>query len=111
MAANKDMIEEFTFAAEGLAGTAASAALRRIRSLAETAPAGRLFASISTLTDMSREAGAQLESGGRALARGDSEAASVDCARALIGLDRLANTAAPGVRAGNAIPSYLRKSR
>jgi hypothetical protein len=60
---------------------------------------------------MSREAGAHLESGGRALARGDADAASVDCARALIGLDRLANTATPGVRGSNTIPSYLRKSR
>jgi hypothetical protein len=51
------MVEEFSFSSEdNLAGACASA-LRKVRSLADTAPIGRLFASIATLSDMSNQIG------------------------------------------------------
>ena len=54
------MVEEFSFSSEdNLAGTCSSA-LRKVRSLAESAPIGRLFASISTLSDMSNQIGQSL---------------------------------------------------
>ncbi|MGB8315432.1 MAG: hypothetical protein WCE69_13210 [Aestuariivirga sp.] len=54
------MIEEFSFSNEdNLAGTCSSA-LRKVRSLADSAPIGRLFASIATLSDMSNQIGQSL---------------------------------------------------
>ena len=54
------MIEEFSFSSEdNLAGTCSSA-LRKVRSLADSAPIGRLFASIATLSDMSNQIGQSL---------------------------------------------------
>ncbi|MGB9141130.1 MAG: hypothetical protein WCB71_02910 [Aestuariivirga sp.] len=54
------MIEEFSFSNEdNLAGTC-SGALRKVRSLADSAPIGRLFASIATLSDMSNQIGQSL---------------------------------------------------
>ena len=54
------MVEEFSFSGEdNLAGTCAGA-LRKVRSLADSAPIGRLFASIATLSDMSNQIGQSL---------------------------------------------------
>jgi hypothetical protein len=54
------MVEEFSFSSEdNLAGTCSSA-LRKVRSLAEAAPIGRLFASIATLSEMSNQIGQSL---------------------------------------------------
>ena len=54
------MVEEFSFSSEdNLAGTCSSA-LRKVRSLADSAPIGRLFASIATLSDMSNQIGQSL---------------------------------------------------
>lgn len=74
MTARIDRSNALAFAAEGMAGTAGSAALRQVRSLADHAPAGRLFASIATLTDMSKRAEAQLEAGKLAAAIGTMDA-------------------------------------
>ena len=54
------MVEEFSFTGEDNLAGACSGALRKVRSLADTAPIGRLFASISTLTDMSSQIGQSL---------------------------------------------------
>jgi len=54
------LVEEFKFSSEdNIAGTCSSA-LRKVRSLAESAPIGRLFASIATLSDMSNQIGQSL---------------------------------------------------
>ncbi len=45
------MVEEFSFSSEDNIAGACSSALRRVRSLADTAPIGRLFASITTLSE------------------------------------------------------------
>jgi hypothetical protein len=44
-------IEEFSFSAEDNAATACAGALRKVQSLSEVAPVGRLFGSIATLAD------------------------------------------------------------
>jgi hypothetical protein len=54
------MIEEFSFTSEDNLAGACSSALRKVRSLADTAPIGRLFASIATLSDMSNQIGQSL---------------------------------------------------
>lgn len=90
-----DQQNALAFAAEGMAGTAGSAALRQVRSLADQAPTGRLFAAISTLTEMSKRAETLLEQGRLAAAIGT--------------MDALATEAAPAVIPD--IPVYLKKSR
>ena len=60
MAIKSLMVEKFTFSSEDNLPGACSGALRKVRSLADTAPIGRLFASISTLTDMSNQIGQSL---------------------------------------------------
>jgi hypothetical protein len=51
MTAKTGMVEEFSFSSEDNIAGACSNALRRVRSLADTAPIGRLFASITTLSE------------------------------------------------------------
>ena len=69
------MVGELCGAAEGLSGTAATASLRRLGSIMEQAPSGRLFAAISTLSDMSAKAAKALEHGSHALEKArDGEA-------------------------------------
>jgi hypothetical protein len=51
MTVKSNMIEEFSFTSEDNIAGACSNALRRVRSLADTAPIGRLFASITTLSE------------------------------------------------------------
>lgn len=48
-------------AAEGLSGATPAATFPRVGSLIDLAPAGRLFAAIATLTDMSAKAGVVLD--------------------------------------------------
>ncbi len=54
--------ESFSFDGESFGNSGANA-LRKVKSLADSAPTGRLFASIATLTDMSGAATAALEMG------------------------------------------------
>jgi hypothetical protein len=54
------MVEKFKFSSEDNIAGACSSALRKVRSLADTAPIGRLFASIATLSDMSNQIGQSL---------------------------------------------------
>jgi len=54
------LVEEFKFSSEDNIAGACSSALRKVRSLAESAPIGRLFASIATLSDMSNQIGQSL---------------------------------------------------
>ena len=85
------MIEELCFAAEGLSGTAAAASLRKLGSIMERAPSGRLFAAISTLSDMSAKAAQALESGDAALATTDEAVAAKRLGNALVHMDALAS--------------------
>ncbi len=54
------LVEEFKFSSEDNLTGVCSSALRKVRSLADSAPIGRLFASISTLSDMSNQIGQSL---------------------------------------------------
>ena len=69
MTARRGSVDGICFAAEGMAGTAAATSLRRFQSLAEAAPSGRLFAAITTLTELSTQSSRALEDGSKALAR------------------------------------------
>ncbi len=55
-------VETFSFDGESFGASGANA-LRKVKSLADTAPTGRLFASIATLTEMSGATSAALEKG------------------------------------------------
>ncbi len=55
-------IETFSFDGENIGASGASA-LRKVKSLADHAPVGRLFASIATLTEMSTATTKSLEDG------------------------------------------------
>jgi hypothetical protein len=59
--ANTKLVEEFSFTAEQDPATACSLALRKVKSLAESAPLGRLFASIATLSEVSQDANRQIQ--------------------------------------------------
>lgn len=111
MTARRGTTGEFSFAAEGLAATAASAALRRVTSLADAAPAGRMFAAIATLTEISRRSEAHLEAGHDALSRGEDDRAALSLARALVEMDKLAAEASPELPAAQDAPDYLRRRR
>lgn len=85
--------DEFSFAAEGMAGTAASAVLRKVRSLVDSAPPGRLFPAIATLTELTRRIETNLVAASHAVTRGDGDRGTVELARAVLQMDRLAATA------------------
>ena len=95
MTAHRDISNGFSFAAEGMAGTAAAAALRRVRSLADQAPSGRLFAAIATLTEMSKRIETSLETG--------------EYTRAVDGMNLLAAKAQASEPNALANPRYLKK--
>ncbi len=84
------------FAAEGVTGTACAAALKKVRSLASTAPSGRAFAAIATLADFSQAAENHLKAGNDALTRGDGREAQNEWARAVKVMDQMANEARGG---------------
>jgi hypothetical protein len=90
MKVGRSTINELCYAAEGMSGTAAASSLRKLGSLMDNAPSGRLFGAISTLSDMSAKAARALEDGSRALdSRRDDEAAT-RIAEALAQMDGLA---------------------
>lgn len=63
MTIKSSMVEEFKFSSEDNMAGACSSVLRKVRSLADSAPIGRLFESIATLSDISNQIGQQLSSG------------------------------------------------
>jgi hypothetical protein len=109
MTAGRASVDGICFAAEGMAGTAAAASLRRLHALSDVAPAGRLFAAIATLTDMSAKAARALEDGHDAMASGNARRATMKLARALTHMDDLASTAIG--QTAEEQPAYLRKAR
>jgi hypothetical protein len=111
MTARREITGEYSFAAEAMAGTAAASALRRVRSLADQAPSGRMFAAIATLTDMSRRIEASLVAGRRAMASGDAATASLEFAKSIVQMDRMAAAADREADEAETLPGYLRKRR
>ena len=109
MARRSDKTSEFTAVAEGLASTAGSAALRRVRSLADMAPNGRMFAAIATLSEMSKIATSHLEAAEAALGEKRKDQASLELAHAIIGLENLAGKAQNGADMPVSLPKHFRK--
>ena len=93
MTVRRGSVNELCFAAEGMSGTAAASSLRKLGSLMNQVPAGRLFGAISTLSDMSAKATRALEDGSLAMDNGDDQQATVKLARAMIHMDDLAAAA------------------
>ena len=108
MTARRGLVDELCFAAEGMAGTAASATLRRLSGLAHAAPSGRLFSAIATLSEMSAKAAHTLEQSHSALQAGDDKTVTMKLARALTHMDDLA-AAATGGGAAEEPPAYLKR--
>ncbi|MCA3572482.1 MAG: hypothetical protein IOC86_01095 [Aestuariivirga sp.] len=95
-------MDELCFAAEGLSGTAAAASLRKLGSIMERAPSGRLFGAIATLSDLSARAALALEDGSRAMDRAAAREATERLGQALGHMDGLAvegSSASPERRA------------
>ena len=67
----------------------ASVALGKVRTLADSAPMGRAFAAISSLTDVSKRIEGCLEAGDQALGRGDATLAALELGRARKLMDRM----------------------
>jgi hypothetical protein len=97
-----------SFAAEGMTGTAAGAVMRRVRSLAAEAPAGRAFDAIATLAEITRRIEKSLVASDEALAAGDEDSASLEWARAVVLMDRLTSEAGHD-GPGKGEPAYLRR--
>ena len=110
MPVRRGLVDELCFAAEGLSGTAAASSLRRLGSLMQQAPSGRLFGAIATLSDMSLKATHSLEEGVSAIAAGDDHKSAMKLARALAHMDDLAS-AATGNTTAEDPPAFLRKAR
>lgn len=104
------LVNELCFAAEGMAGTAGAASLRRLSRLAAAAPSGRLFGAIATLTDLSAKATQTLERSHAAIEDANEDATALTLASALTQLDDLLKAATPTTSAEPA-PDYLRKQR
>ena len=111
MTARRDTTGEFSFAAESMAGTAAAAALRRVRALADQAPSGRMFAAIATLTEMSRRAEASLMAGEAAAAARNTDASTRSFAKAIAAMDAMTDGAEAGPVDTEAMPEFLRRRR
>ena len=111
MARRREMTDEFSFAAGGMAGAAAVSALRRVTSLADQAPSGRMFAAIATLSDMSKRIEQGLVAGHDAMEIGDAETASLHFARTIVQMDRLAAAAGRRHEPAEELPVYLLKRR
>jgi hypothetical protein len=99
----------FGFAAEGIAGTACVAALKKVRSLASAAPSGRAFAAIATLSEFSQTAENHLKAGNDALSHGDISRAENEWKRAVAVMHQMTNEAR-GDRSPRPLtsPKYLR---
>lgn len=87
MSIKSRLVEKFSFSSEDNLAGACSSALRKVRSLADTAPIGRLFTSIATLSDMSNQIGQSLAS--------DDLASAANLMKAYAKPTTLAETATP----------------
>ena len=70
MTATTGLVDEYSFATEAMAATAASAALRRVSSLARFSPTRNTAEAIATLTEMGGRIESALIASDRALAGG-----------------------------------------
>ena len=106
MTAKQPLPEGHSFAAEGITGTSAKAALLRVRSLAAAAPPGRSFDAVATIADITRRIESSLSESDEAL-QTDEDSASLEWARAIAMMERL--TAEATSNAERREPAYLRR--
>jgi hypothetical protein len=106
MAAALPAIESFSFDGESV-GAAGAAALRKVRPLAEAAPTGRLFASISTLADTSAQAALEFEAAGLAELRSETQAAEARLNRGMRFVNRLKESF--GAEVATPLPAFVRR--
>ncbi len=107
MAARKQPMESFTFSGEDV-GAAGAAALRKMKFLANSAPAGRLFASIATLSATSDSAADEFEAAGLAELKSQTEAAESHLHRGMRLSSRLKE--AFGAEIATPLPQFLRRN-
>ncbi len=101
--AAKPAINSFYFNVDNV-GIAGATALWKVRSLAERAPAGRLFSSISTLADQSAAAAQAYEAAGLAELETEREASIMYGNRIIHALTR-----AVGADAATPLPAFIRR--
>ena len=102
----KPVVENFSFDGEAV-GAAGAAALRKVKSLAESAPQGRLFAAIATLADNSGKAAAEYEAASLATLHLETEEAEARLARGTRMVHRLKE--ALGAELAIPLPDFMRR--
>lgn len=93
MTAKTAMVDEYSFAAEGMAGTACSVALAKVSSFARFAPTRSALDAIATLTELGGRAEAALAASDRALAKGRQNEAVNRLDQAMALMDDMARLA------------------
>lgn len=93
MTATQGLVDEVSFAAEGMAGTAAGSALRRVSSLARFSPTRGAVEAIATLTEIGGRIETALAAGDRALAVGKHAESVSRLDEALVLMDEMARLA------------------
>jgi hypothetical protein len=105
-AALRPVVEQFSFDGETVSA-AGAAALRKVKSLAESAPQGRLFASIATLADTAGKAAAEYEAASLATLRHETEEAEARLNRGTRLVHRLKE--AMGAEVATPLPDFMRR--
>jgi hypothetical protein len=108
MTAKTAMVDEYSFAAEGMAGTACSAALAKVSSLARFAPTRQALDAIATLTEMGGRVEAALAASDRALANGRQNEAVNRLDQAMALMDDMARLALDETAGDSAISDRTR---
>lgn len=111
MAARQATLDEVSFVAEELTGTACCTALRHVRSLADTTPPGRAYSAILTLAEAANRIEDALETTAEALTAGDADSASLELARSVVLIGRMTADAKAAGQGTVANPSYLKRRR
>jgi hypothetical protein len=93
MTAKTAMVDEYSFAAEAMAGTACSVALAKVSSLARFAPTRRAIDAIATLSEMGGRIEAALVASEKALANGRQAEAVNRLDQAMAMMDDMARLA------------------
>jgi hypothetical protein len=106
MTAKAATIESFSFDGEAV-GVAGAFALRGVRSLAERAPSGRLFASIATLTDNAGDAALAFEAAGISMLNAETDEAKAQFSKGRKLADRLKQ--AFGAEIATPLPEFTRR--
>jgi hypothetical protein len=101
-------IESFSFDGEAV-GVAGANALRGVKSLADRAPAGRLFAAIATLSDTAGDAALAFESAGLAVLRMETEEADNSLHRGMKLADKLKRAFGTDAGMATPLPAFIRR--